>query len=268
MRIMRLIAALVATSVSTACFQSTAVLKINGDGGGTIEHRTLVTAAGLAQMRQLSGVFGGNDGARIEPFSEQEARDLVGKLGDGVTLQSTAPFKTAAGEGRTNVYAFRDINRLRFDEIMQMPGDTSVRAGGANAGPGQGQVRVDWARTGEGNVLLTLHGPQPVPGKFGAVGGSAPPVEQLTLLRQTLAGLRVAVRVEPAGTLVRTSGRYVDGSVVTIFDLDLDELLKDDTVFTRLQSAKTSDELEAVLKNTPGLKMDLGTVTIEFTPAR
>jgi hypothetical protein len=266
MRIMRFIAALVAIAVSAACFQTTAVLKVNGDGTGTIEHRTLMTSAGLAQMRQLSGVFGGNSGAQIEPFSEQEARDLAGKMGDGVTLQSTAPLKTAAGEGRTSVYGFRDITQLRFDDILQMPGDTSVRAGGATVGGSPGQVRFDLARTGNGNVLLTLHGPEPALGKVGA--GSVPSVEQLAMLRQTLAGLRVAVRVEPAGTLVRTSGRFVDGASVTIFDLDLDELLKDDTVFARLQSVKTSDELEAALKSTPGLKMDVSTVTIEFTPAK
>jgi hypothetical protein len=266
MRIMRFVAVFVAMSVSAACFQTTAVLKVNGDGSGMIEHRTLMTSAGLAQMRQLSGVFGGNSGAPLEPFSEQEARDLAGKMGDGVILQSTAPLKTAAGEGRTSVYGFRDITQLRFDEILQMPGDTSVRAGGTTVGGSPGQVRFDLARTGNGNMLLTLHGPEPALGKVGA--GSVPSVDQLAMLRQTLAGLRVTVRVEPAGTLVRTSGRFVDGASVTIFDLDLDELLKDDTVFARLQSVKTSDELEAALKSTPGLKMDVSTVTIEFTPAK
>ncbi|PWT85010.1 MAG: hypothetical protein C5B57_03800 [Blastocatellia bacterium] len=265
---MRLVAALIAATVSPACFQTTAVLKVNGNGGGTIEHRTLMTSAGLAQMRQLSGVLGGNSGAPIEPFSEQEARDLAGKLGDGVTVQSTAPIKTAAGEGRTTVYSFRDITQLRFDEILQMPGDPSVRAGGATAAGSPGQVRFDLAPTGSGNVLLTLHGPEPALGKLGAAGGSVPSVDQLAMLRQTLAGLRVAVRVEPAGTLVRTNGRFVEGASVTIFDLDLDELLKDDTVFARLQSVKTSDELEAALKSTRGLKLDVGTVTIEFTPAK
>src|SRR5262249_9685696 len=177
----------------TACSKPTAVLKVNGDGGGTIDHRTLMTSAGLAQMRQLSGVLGGSSGAPLEPFSEQEARDLAGKLGDGVTLQSTAGLKTAAGEGRTSVYSFRDITQLRFDEILQMPGDMSARAGGATVGGSPGQVRFDLARTGTGNVLLTLHGPEPALGRVGA--GPVPSVDQLAMLRQTLAGLRVAVRI-------------------------------------------------------------------------
>src|SRR5207249_2380407 len=123
MRMHRLFTALAAAIVSTACFQSTAVLKVNGDGSGTIEHQTLMTTAGLAQMRQLSGTFGGSPGDRSEPFSEREARDLAGKMGEGVAVVSTTPLKTASGEGRSTVYGFRDITKLRFDELVQMPGD-------------------------------------------------------------------------------------------------------------------------------------------------
>ncbi len=40
---------------------------------------------------------------------------------------------------------------------------------------------------------------------------------------------------EPAGTLVKTSSPYVDGQRVTLLEVDLDEILKDETVVSRLQ---------------------------------
>ena len=54
---------------------------------------------------------------------------------------------------------------------------------------------------------------------------------------------------------------------MTLFDLDLDELFKDDTLLTRLTSAKTAAETAAVLKDAPGLKINPEReITIEFAP--
>ena len=50
----------------------------------------------------------------------------------------------------------------------------------------------------------------------------------------------------PAGRLVRTNSPYVDGNTVTLFDLDLDALLKNDSAFARLQAAKTKEEMAEV----------------------
>ena len=77
------------------------------------------------------------------------------------------------------------------------------------------------------------------------------------MMRQMLAGLRVALRVEPAGRLVRTNSPYVEGRTVTLFDIDFDALLTDDAAFARLQNAKTASERAEALKSVPGIKMNL-----------
>ncbi len=62
---------------------------------------------------------------------------------------------------------------------------------------------------------------------------------------------------------------FVDGQQVTLLDLNLDELLRDQTLFAKMQGAKTADEMRAVLKDAPGLKINVGReATIEFTPAK
>ncbi len=95
-------------------FQSTALIKVNADdGSGTIEHQTLMTTAALAQMRQPWPPSSAATRARsVDPFSEDQARDLAGKMGDGVTLVSSTPLKTSVGEGRANdSMVFCDITR-------------------------------------------------------------------------------------------------------------------------------------------------------------
>jgi hypothetical protein len=96
---------------------------------------------------------------------------------------------------------------------------------------------------------------------------SPPPADEMAMIRQMLGGLHVALRVEPAGRLVRTNSSYVEGRTVTLFDIDVDALLKDDAAFARLQNAKTASETAEALKNVPGIKVNLERdITIEFAP--
>ena len=69
------------------------------------------------------------------------------------------------------------------------------------------------------------------------------------------------------GRLVRTNSPYVDGQTVTLFDVDIDTLLKDEEAFTRLQSASTPAETTEALKRAPGVKIAAERdITIEFAP--
>lgn len=275
MRTRRLLAIVATTLFLGGCFQSTALVTVNADGSGTIEHRTSMTAAAAAQLRQFAGAFGQAGGKPIDPFSEEEARTFAAQMGEGVTLVSSTPIKTAVAEGRVNVYQFRDISTLRFSEMPKAPGnpDARVRAGGLSIGGSGDAVTFDLTRTPGANALLTMHMPGQAADAILKAGandrGSPIQSDQIAMLGPVLAGMRVAVQVEPSGRLVRTSSPYVDGQIVTLFDLDLDEMLKDETLLLRLQNARTAEDLSAVMKGAPGLRVNLEReVTIEFTPAR
>src|SRR4029077_5725699 len=72
MRTVRVTLLLAAALVSNACFQMTTVLKVNGDGSGTIVHRMVYTTAALAQLRQFAAIAGGRGGgASADPLSEE-----------------------------------------------------------------------------------------------------------------------------------------------------------------------------------------------------
>src|SRR5205814_4421381 len=96
----RLLAVVATTLFLVGCFQSTALVKVNADGSGTLEHRTTMTGAAAAQLRQLAGMFGQAGDKPIDPFSEEDARVSATKMGEGVTLLSTTALKTLDAEGR------------------------------------------------------------------------------------------------------------------------------------------------------------------------
>jgi hypothetical protein len=58
-------------------------------------------------------------------------------------------------------------------------------------------------------------------------------------------------------------------SRVTLLEVDLDEVLKDDALIARLQAAKTQDEAKAAVRAAAGVKINLDReITVEFTPAK
>lgn len=248
------------------CFQMASVLTVKGDGSGAIEQRLLFTSAALAQLRGLAAIGGGN-GQNFDPFSEQQARAAATSLGPGVTYVSSTPVKTPVGEGRDISYTFTDINQLHVIAQPPAPGGISIAAPGA-----ADQISFRLTREPGGNALLRIIFP-----RF-AMGGpdqAQPPLggqlslDQVAMFKQMLGGARISILVEPVGQLVRTSSPYVDSSRVTLIDVDLDLLLNSDTALSRLQAARSAEDVKAILKDNPGVKVNLDPeITIEFAPQR
>ena len=73
------LAALFCVSVACGgCFQMTTIVRLNGDGSGTIEHSMLITKAALAQIRQFSAL--GGRGQTIDFVSEEQAKKMTDSL--------------------------------------------------------------------------------------------------------------------------------------------------------------------------------------------
>ena len=263
MRALRLLVLLAAALVSGACFQMTTVLKVSGDGTGTITHRMVYTNQALAQLRQFAA-FGGGRGATSDPLSEQQARDMAASIGPGVAYVGSTPVTLPAGQGRESTYAFTDVSQLRISTQPATPGGISIHAPGLSTT--SESITFSLTHEPNGNAVLHIHVPDP---NFLDALGSPAAAGQIGMIKTMLAGARMLLVAEPAGAVVRTSSPYVDGQRVTLLEVDLDEVLKDETLMPRLQAAKTQDEAKAIVQAAPGLKINLDRdITIEFTPAR
>jgi hypothetical protein len=239
----------------------TTLMKVKGDGSGTIEHRMLFTRQAVAQLKQFAALGGG--GQAIDPASEQQARDMAAALGPGVTYLSSDPVSTPGGEGRDAVYAFSDVGQLRVSTQPAPPGGASIQAGGlSTAGD---TLTFSFTHEPNGNAVLHIHVPDSSLVNALAANTAAP--QQMTMIKSLLAGAHVLLGVEPDGALVQTNSMYVEGRRVTLLEVDLDQALKDETLVARLQAAKTPEDLKAAVKDVPGLKLTLEKeITVEFTP--
>jgi hypothetical protein len=254
---------LVLAALTTAgCFHMTTTLSVRGDGSGTIDHKMLVTNAGIAQLKQFGALAGGR-GQPIDPISEEQARSLAASIGPGVTYVGSTPTSSPTGQGRDATYAFTDVSQLRISPAPAVPAGLPTRPGlTADSRP----ITFSLTHEANGNAVLHIHVPEP---DFLGTLSTPAAANQLAAIKMLLGGARVSLMAEPTGTLVRTTSQYVEGSRVTLLDIDLDQILKDEESIAKLQSAKTQEEAQAILEHLAGLKIDLTReITIEFTPAK
>jgi hypothetical protein len=265
MRLVRLLAVLGLGVSAAGCFQMTTLLKVKDDGSGTIDHRMVYSTRALAQMRGLASLRGGGAAPIIvDPLSEQQARDLATSIGPGVAYVASTPIATPESKGREATYAFADVTQLRISTQPAAPGGVTIRAGGISTE--SESVTFSLEHAANGNAILHIHVPEP--GFLDALG-SPQASGQIGMVKTMLGGAHVLLQVEPSGTVVRSSSPFVEGSRVTLLEIDLDEVLKDETLVARLQATKSREEAMAILKSAPGLKINFDRdITVEFTPAK
>jgi hypothetical protein len=245
------------------CFQSSTVIHVKADGSGTIEQRTLLTETAMDQMRTLAILGGGNPDA-ADPTSEAQARSLAAAIGTGVTYVSSTPVKLEKLQGRDTLYAFSDVTQLRVSEQPNLPAGVKLPAAAGGSMP---PISFALDRKADGNVVLRIIVPRPAIFPTGPNGETQPPtLEQITMVKQLLAGARLTVTIEPDGRLVQTSSPFVDGNRVTLVDIDIDRAAADPDLAKKLQGAKSPEETKAAINSIPGLKITLDPeITIEFS---
>lgn len=254
------------------CFQSTTVMKINADGSGTLEETVAISKAGLAQMQQFAALGGRGAKGLSDPLSEEHVRGAATALGSGVTYVGSRPVQTAEGEGRAITYAFKDVSQIGMSRKQPMSG---VDTGGRGSS-GQQEVHFEMAHRPNGNAVLIIRLPEEKTASTFGRGGDPTsalpqqfPIEQLGVMKQMFVGAKLAVAVEPNGRVVKSTSPFVEGQTVTLLDLDFNQLMNNDTLFARLARAHTMEETRVLMKDVPGLKVDLDPeISIEFTPAR
>lgn len=265
---------LAAAVVSSACFSSETVIRVKADGTGTIEVTNLANkdalgmAAGLARGAAKEA---GADPSKTpnldnigDLFDEAKIREQGAAWGEGVRYVSSAPLTQGVMSGVKAVFAFDDVRLL------------TTNAGGDTGAPTP-RLRFGIAHDPEGLSTLTVRLPQGTApaGDGSAVAPSAAtpprqeiPPEALAMVRNMFKGARISVAVEVEGAIVTTDGPQRDGSRVTIFGLEFEQLLSDPTKFAALQGIKPGTDFASArkaLEGVPGVVLPQNpTVTIAF----
>jgi len=260
------------SALSAGCFQSETVIRVKADGTGTIEQTNLANkemlgmAAGMAkQAAQQSGADPGKTPSLDnigDLFDEAKIREQASSFGLGVRYVSSAPAVAGGLSGVKATFAFDDVRLLNLNN----------RQGSATPTP---QLRFELDRAEAGGSTLRIRLPDGRSTAAEAAPDAAPaaprpdlPPEALAMVRNMFKGAKVDVAVEVEGAIVTTDGPKRDGSRVTVFGVDFEQLLSDPAKFSALQAMKPGADFTTVRKalvGVPGVILpDTSTVTIEF----
>jgi hypothetical protein len=265
------------------CLNSTTVINVKADGSGTIEQTMLVNKQAMAQLQQMAGALGqGGAPKKGGLFDEQSMRNAASSLGEGVTFVSATPINTADAEGTRAVYAFTDITKLRMDQKPPTAG--GVPAMGMPGGNAPEDLLFRFVKSPAGNPRVTVVFPEakvdaarkaaqaPQPGQPPTPAGKAGDPMQaaaLAMMKPMLNGAKISIVLQPAGRIVKTNSPFVNGQQVTLFEMDLGQLLADETVLQKIQGAGSLEDMKAMLKGVKGAKINPDReVSVEFAPIK
>lgn len=254
--------ALLAVFALSGCFQSLVLLRVNKDGSGTLEETMLLTEGFSQLLASLSGQPAPDDQADDE-VDEAQLQEKARAMGEGVRLVSAEAVKNEQGSGYRAVFSFPDINKVR---VNQNPG-AGIAAGPGGQQEGQEPSVEEWLqfrfRRGATSTLEVLY-PAPATEQAQEAAEDEPEPdmtanpEMMQMMRQLYSDMRIRVAVEVGGRIVDTNARYVEGSRVTLMDVDFGRLLEDEGRFRQLLNAnpKSVEEMERLIGNNPALRVE------------
>ena len=248
------IVALVAAT-SAGCLRSTTVISLKPDGSGTIVQETGMTAQAVAMLKSMAASGGNQANAPKELFGEAEARKAADAM--GVKFVGGEPIKGAL-EGYRARFAFDDIRQIK----MRLSQDAAADLGKVAAS--DPPFGFDFEKgAAASRLIIKMPDLKSPAGSMGLPKDSNPEQMQqaMAMMKVMMAGMFVDVSLDVDGRIVKTDAPYVQGSRVTLMQVDFDKLLADEASLMKLQKATDIKALAGV----PGLKvLTTPKVSVEF----
>jgi len=269
--------------VLSGCITSETLIRLKADGSGTVEQIMLINVRALEEVPDMmAGLLGGKVTSSSsskktggtgpsEMFDEGRLRTDVEKFGTGVRFVSAEKLTRGGMEGGRVIYAFDDINTLTIDQELPSGGLGGVAQGAAESDP----LMFRLTRQPNGRSVVTVRFDEPRGGPKAPKGTPAPKMAKgdvpdgvKEMMETMLDGFRVAVDIEVDGAIAATSSPFVDGSRVTVLEMDLGRLVKDPDgmkALERLTPDASVSEMIPLLKDVRGVRVNASPLTIEFT---
>jgi hypothetical protein len=194
----------------------------------------------------------------------------------GVKPVSLTPVKQGGFEGAKAIFAFDDVNKIRVDQDPNLAGSSSGKFGSEPTS--SNPIRFALTRQGATSTLKIAIDEKQVSGataKAGATAGADPSANldqvdpaMMQMVKTLFQGFKVAIDLELDGKIVSTNADYVNGSRITLLELDMAGIFEDEAKLRALQSkfgpGSTISEVKPYLKDVRGVKINHPTLTIEF----
>ena len=249
----------------SGCLKVNTKININKDGSGTIEEQVLMSDAVVLMMNEFMSSFqdSTNTPEEFKLFKEDELKDKAAEYGTGVKYVSGEEVNIKGWQGYNAVYSFGDLNKIK----METDPNRKVEMG-INESTEKNEYFNFKFIPGDVSELIIDRPELETGGEEDTYQESESDEEGLDdNLIKMMDGMSVTISLVINGDIVETNATFVDGSKVTLLDIDFGKLLKNKNSLELLEKnpPKNLDEMKEIIKNVPGIKLELQKpVSIKF----
>jgi hypothetical protein len=267
MRTFRALLLVAASATLVGCINSATLITVKPDGSGTVEQTTLVNTGAMKAM--MPGMPSQGQGGVV---NEADLKRMAERMGKGVRLVSAEPAKSGTFEGSKAIFAFDDINQVQVSQDPSMSGSSDGAFGTAAPAP-ENPVKFSLKRNGGTSTLSVQFQDKPVPAdaKPANMPQGGPDMTDPTVLNMVKTmfdGFKIAIDLQVAGSIVKTNAEHVNGSRITLLEMDLAQLFQDQEKLKALQGkigpGASLTEVKPYLRDVKGIKIDGPIVNVEF----
>lgn len=242
----------------TGCFQSETTIHLNKDGSGKIIEETILGTQMLAMMDQMAAL-GGEEAAAKDPikemFSKEKATKRAAELGKGVTFDKLELIDADGKKGARVTYLFKDINQVSISS-----GDSMKNMSPEGAPPEAGEKKADPITFKYADGELVIKFPE-----FDKEPAEAPPAaepeenaQMEAAMKEMMAEMKIGIKLVAVSGISKTNATHHKGNTITLMEMDMGKLVKNEAAFKKLSTMGKKDPAEAIeaFKDIDGVKFE------------
>ena len=252
------------TYIFSGCLQISTKINVQKDGSGTINEKVLMSKTFINMMKEFAQAF--QDSTSTEEFSFFKDDEIIADAkdyGDEVKYVSHNFVKDDNWEGYEVIYSFDDITKIKID-----PDPDSKVGMGDGVESACESTDYYFFKFNKGDVAELIIDRPPIELNNESEESSDQNPQDSSEQNEDemgkeflkmMEGMKVDISIEVDGNISKTNASYVDGSTVTLFQMDLSEMMKNEEAFKEFKNRepKNIGEMKKFLEKFPGMKIEV-----------
>lgn len=242
----------------SGCIEVDTSVNLNKDGSGTIEEKILMSGAMISMLKEFTNAFA-SDSSKKEEFNIYDPKELESKAstyGEGVKFVSGEKIKDGEREGFKAVYSFTDINKLKLD---QNPGSQVPMGMGSEANEKKELFTFQFEPGNPANVIIHMPKNQMKEKEEETEKDTSQnSQENIEKVKEIMKDMKISLKLNINGKITSTNASYVNGSNITLFKINFNDLLDNPEKLKELQSKnpQSLEEMRELVKGIKGIKIE------------
>ena len=256
-------------TIFSGCLQVNTNVKVNPDGSGTIEETVMMSSEVIQMFKQFASSFSEDSTKQedFEMFKEEDAKKRASDYGEGVEYVSGEHVNTDTQEGFKAIYSFKDLNLLKINQNpnskLSMDELKSEGIEEDTVDVKEEYVNFQFIKGNPAEIIVHFSQPkEKEDDKFNdeeTESDTSQNMAEMGQMKQILKDLKMSLSLELNGKIDQTNATFVDGSKITLFEIDFGKLLDDEEKFKEFTKIHPNslEELKEIVKGIPGIKIEM-----------